>query len=123
MVRPSVAMKTASGAYMPIIALTLPELNRSTSVATMPSGSVGSEQDSDIIGLQFVWVEPRCSDERHVVVWASVTVIFALGCSQRYSMRSSTQPAIDRRSALPRHYGNDPYWLLFPGRDPAAGAC
>ena len=30
-------------AYMPIIALTLPELNRSTSDATMPSGSVGSE--------------------------------------------------------------------------------
>src|SRR5262249_40965982 len=44
--------------------------------------------------------------------------IFALGCSQRYSMRSSTQPAIDRRSALPRHYGNDTCRLLFPGRDP-----
>src|SRR6516165_8239733 len=32
-----------AGRYTPIIALTLPELNRSTSVATMPSGSVGSE--------------------------------------------------------------------------------
>ena len=52
------------------------------------------------------------------MVWASITVIFALGCSQRYSMRSSTQPAIDRRSALPRHYGNDTYWLLFPRARP-----
>src|SRR6516164_4703522 len=42
MVRPSFAMNTASGAYRPIIALTLPELNRSRSVATMPSGLVGS---------------------------------------------------------------------------------
>src|SRR3954466_1404910 len=57
MVRPSSAMNTASGAYKLIIALTLPELNRSTSVATMPSGSVGSEYDSDIRDLLFVLVE------------------------------------------------------------------
>jgi hypothetical protein len=52
---------------MPIIALTLPELNRSSSVATMPSGSVGSEYDSDIRGLLLVLVELRCGDEKHLV--------------------------------------------------------
>ena len=40
---PSFAMNAASGAYKPTIALTLPELNRSSSDATMPSGSAGSE--------------------------------------------------------------------------------
>jgi hypothetical protein len=43
MARPSFAMNTASGVYKLIIAATLPELNRSSSVATMPSGSVGSK--------------------------------------------------------------------------------
>src|SRR5262249_9272179 len=62
MVRPSFAMNTASGAYKLIIAPTLPELNRSSSAATMPSGSVGSELDSDIKGLLFVLVELRCGD-------------------------------------------------------------
>jgi hypothetical protein len=42
-VRPSFAMSTASGSYKVIIALTLPELNRSRSDAAMPSGAVGSE--------------------------------------------------------------------------------
>src|SRR5262249_5802660 len=47
MVRPSFAMNTASGAYKLIIALILPELNRSSSVATM---------DSDIRDLLLVLV-------------------------------------------------------------------
>src|SRR6516165_11833096 len=71
MVRPSFAITTASGSYKPIIALTLPELNRSSSDATMPSGSVGSEYDSDIRGLLFVLVELRCGDDTHVVAWTT----------------------------------------------------
>src|SRR5258706_15371099 len=94
MVRPSFAMNTDSGACKAIIALTLPELNRSTSDGVTPSGSVGSGNDSDISGLLFVEVEPRCGNEKHVVAWAPVT---ALGCSRRYSMRSSTQLAVYRR--------------------------
>src|SRR6516162_3600340 len=101
MVRPSVAMKTASGAYMPIIALTLPELNRSTSVATMPSGSVGSEWDSDIIGLQFVRVEPvAVSSQGTCIVFThrSAGRSFPMRCE--YSFHSGGGTLL-RRSSLP----------------------
>src|SRR5262249_20583494 len=72
MVRPSLAMKTASGAYKAIIASTFPELNRSISDGITPSGSVGSGKDSAIMDLLFGVVEPRCGDDAHGVAWASV---------------------------------------------------
>src|SRR5262245_65367034 len=72
MVRPSFAMNTDSGACKAIIALTLPELNRSTSDGITPSGSVGSGNDSDIRGLLFVLVELRCCGDMRAVDWTSV---------------------------------------------------
>src|SRR5205823_3349365 len=53
MVRPSLAMNTASGAYKAIIASMVLELNRSISDGITPSGSVGSGNDFDIRDLLF----------------------------------------------------------------------
>ena len=44
------------------LCLILPELNRLTSDGIMSSGSVGSGKDSDISGLLFGLLEPRCEE-------------------------------------------------------------
>jgi hypothetical protein len=49
-------MNTAPGSNPIIIALTLLELNRSSSDGTTPSGSVGSEYDSDIAVSYSCWL-------------------------------------------------------------------
>src|SRR5262249_53315859 len=54
-VRPSSAMSTAPS-YKVSISLTLPELNRSISDGMTPSGSVGSEYDSDIAVSCSCWL-------------------------------------------------------------------
>src|SRR5262245_9152496 len=125
MVRPSFAMKTASGAYKAIIASTFPELNRSISDGITPSGSVGSGKDSDIRDLLFGVVEPRCGDDAHGPgrQWQSYRMIVFAG-RRSVGLRAATASSrVERRcsSAVVRpapHIGKRSARLVRAGGTP-----
>src|SRR5262245_8716654 len=117
MVRPSFAMSNASGAYKPIIALTLPELNRSRSDATMPSGSVGSEYYSAIRCLLFALVGLRCGgDTRFVaVIVRSAGRIFPMADAYSFHIDGEWRCAVPQFNCASRRVAQAAYPWACPG--------